>query len=98
MARGFEVSLDVQSGGVLGVRAGRAEAHLGVLLGVEEVLRAQVLVALSVAGVKAGRVEGQLHLPTPVRVDLEPAVEAPEVALDGAQAPEVRDAKLGAGG
>jgi hypothetical protein len=59
----------------------RDEAHVGVSAGVEEVSPAEVFVTLVIAGVYAGGVDDQLQATGAVVVDLEPAVDAVELAL-----------------
>ena len=70
------------------------ELHTRVVLGVEELGRAQVLIALGVAGLDVGGVDRQLD--RRVRAQVEPALVTVEMALDGRQAPEVPDAELDA--
>ena len=50
--------------------ARRAKAHLGVVGGIEEVARPQMLVTLAVAGAKARGVDRQRHLPLPALIEL----------------------------
>src|SRR6202453_2675121 len=59
----------------------REKADLGVLLDVEEVRRTQVLIALGVLRVKAGRVDGQRH--RRLRAQVEDPLVALKVPLDG---------------
>ena len=69
--RGIDREWDLPAGGAqvtsylerVAVESGRVgrERDLGVILDVEEVSRAQVLVALGQLGVEAGGIDGQLH-------------------------------------
>ena len=56
-----------------------------------------MLVASADAGVEAGGVDCQRYLALLVFIDLELSIETLEVSLDGEEAPEVRNPKLGAG-
>ena len=96
VSRRLELALDVKTAAAMVVDAAGAKAHLGVMVHVEEVGRAQVPVAPAVAGVEAGGVQRQLHVPVMVVIDLEPAVEALEATLDRGETPEAGDAELGA--
>src|SRR5215207_10486050 len=96
LSRRLELALDVETAAAMVGHPARAKAHFGVVLYVEEGSRAQVPVAPAVAGVEAGGVQGQLHAPLMVVIDLQPAVEALEATLVRGETPEVGDAELGA--
>ena len=82
-----EVALDLEVLVVDRFHGGRLEGDLGVVLGVEEVGGAQVAVALGLARVDAGRVDGAVGVDAVGR-HLERALELLELALD------VRDAEV----
>jgi hypothetical protein len=66
-----------------------------VAVDVEELGRAEMLVALAVARADAGRIDVELDLAPAVLQDVQPAVQVVEMPLDGREAPEVADAELG---
>ena len=76
--------------------AGGPEAHHRVVLDVEESGRPQVRVAPLVPGVEAVGVDDHDHVPCLVVIDLEPPLDALEVALDRGEPPEAGDGELGA--
>src|SRR3954454_22980075 len=92
-AGGVKLPLDAQR---VAVELGAVgdEAHLRVVLDVEEVARAQVLVTLGHLGVKAGGLERQLD--GRLGAELQRAVVVGELALDGHQAIEVAHVELDA--
>src|SRR3954465_12506235 len=92
-AGGLKLPMDAQRVAVeLG--AVGAEAHLRVVLDVEEVARAQVLVALGLLGVQAGGLDRQLDARLGAQVQR--AVVVGELPLDGHQAVEVAHTELDA--
>jgi hypothetical protein len=75
---------------------GGLENDLRVLLGPEEVGRAQMLVALLVPGIDAGGIDSQLAGDRPGRIDRKLARDLVEMPANRDQPPEVLDRELGA--
>jgi hypothetical protein len=73
---------------------GGLENDLRVLLGPEEVGRAQMLIALLVPGIDAGGIDSQLARDPPGRIDRKLARDLVETPANRDQPPEVLDRKL----